>query len=137
MPTQDYITLDTLHLTGDLQWTDEYAAGSDLVGQVVSYSITGAQIIHASAQQAGRKMTLVGADGGNGFVGLSRADIDSLRTLAATPGAVYNVTLTDGRTFNVSFSRDGGPAVEATRIKDNWPHADTDWYLVTIRLIMV
>lgn len=138
MANQDYITLDTMHLTGDLQWTDEYSAGSDLVGQVVTMSVTGAQIIQASAQQAGRRMTLAGREEGNAAYGLlSRTEIDALRALAATPGAIYGVTLTDGRTFTASFRRDDGPAVEAEPWYFRWPNVSTDYYIPTIRLIMV
>lgn len=131
------ITLDTLQLTGDLEWTDEYSAGSDLVGQFVTYTLTGAQVIQASAQQAGRHMTLEGREDGDSFVGLTRAEIDALRTLAATPGEVYQITLQDGRQFNVAFRRDDGPAVEARAVKWHWPTAVDDWFIPTIRLIMV
>ena len=138
MPQQDYITLDTLQLTGDLEWIDEYAVGSDLVGQTVTTSVTGAQIIQASAQQAGRRVTLAGTDDGSKASGaLTRAEIDSLRALAAVAGAIYDLTLTDGRTFNVTFRRDDGPAVEAKPWYYRWPVESTDYYIPTIRLLMV
>ena len=138
MPTQDYITLGALQLTGDLEWTDEFAAGSDLVGQTVTTTITGAQIIQASAQQAGRRVTLAGSENGNDASGLlTRAEIDSLRALAGTAGATYSLTLTDGRSFDVSFRRDDGPAVEARPWYFRWPVQSTDYYIPTIRLMMV
>ena len=138
MPTQEYITLGSVQISGDLEWVDEFAAGSDLVGQTVTYTVTGAQIIQASAQQAGRRVTLAASEEGNSVAGaLTRAQIDSLRALAAVAGAVYSLTLTDGRTFNVSFRRDDGPAVEARPFYFRWPVQSTDYYIPTIRLIMV
>lgn len=138
MPTQEYITLGSVQISGDLEWVDEFAAGSDLVGQTVTYAVTGAQIIQASAQQAGRRVTLAGGEEGDSVFGaLTRAQIDSLRALAAVAGAVYSLTLTDGRTFNVSFRRDDGPAVEARPFYFRWPVQSTDYYIPTIRLIMV
>lgn len=134
----DVITLGALSLTGDLQWIDEYATGSDLVGQQVTTSVTGAQIIQASAQQAGRKVTLQGQmSGRDGFGAITRAQVDALRALAATPGTVYTLTLTDGRAFACVFRRDDGAAVEAAPLKHVWPPQPDDLYFPTIRLILV
>lgn len=132
------ITLGGVTLPEDLQWIDEYADGSDLVGQVAEPSITGALMIQASAQQAGRKMTLQGRlEGQVGFAAVPRSVIDSLRTLAATPAAVYSITIADGRAFSVIFRRSDGPAIEATPIKHIAPVQSDDWYFPTIRLLMV
>lgn len=132
------ITLGPLTLSEDLQWVDEYDDGSDLVGQQETVSITGAVIVQASAQQAGRKVTLQGKRESNtGFGAMTRAQIESLRGLAATPGEIYTLTLTDGRTFSVMFRRSDGPAVAAEPLKFIQPVADDDLYFPTIRLIMV
>lgn len=132
------ITLGGITLPEDLQWIDEYADGSDLVGQLTEVSVTGALVIQASAQQAGRKMTLQGRlEGSAGFAAVTKAVIDSLRTLAATPAAVYSITLADGRTFDVIFRRSDGPAIEAPPLKHIAPTQSDDWYFPTIRLLMV
>ena len=134
----DYTTIGALELPGDLQWIDEFAAGSDLVGQVETVSITGALIVQANAQQAGRKLTLQGRMESNvGFAPITLAVLKSLRALAAVPGAVYTVTLLDGRTFSAMFRRGDGPAVEADPMKNIAPLDDADYYLPTIRMILV
>lgn len=132
------ITLGGITLPEDLQWIDEFADGSDLVGQEVRTTITGALVIQASAQQAGRKLTLQGRlEGSEGFTAVSRGLIDDLRVLAAIPAAVYAITLADGRTFDVVFRRDGGPAIEAAPLKHIAPAQADDLYFPTIRLMMV
>jgi hypothetical protein len=134
----DYIFIGALQIHGDLQWIDEFAAGSDLVGQIETVSITGALIVQASAQQAGRKLTLQGRmEGSTGFAPVTLAQLKSLRALAAVPGAVYTVTLLDGRTFSAMFRRSDGPAVEAEPMINIAPIADDDYYFATIRMILV
>jgi hypothetical protein len=132
------ITLASVTLPEDLQWIDEFAAGSDLVGQTEEVSITGALVVQASAQQAGRKLTLQGRlEGSVGFGAVPRSMVDSLRALAAVPAAVYSITLADGRTFDVMFRRSDGPAIEADPIKHIAPVQADDYYFPTIRLLMV
>lgn len=134
----DNISIDTVLLPPDLQWLDEFAAGSDLVAQVVSTTITGAILVQANAQQAGRKITLQGRqDGQAGFAAITRAQVDALRVLAETPGSTHVLTFSDGRTFDVLFRRDDGPAVEATPLKVIDPPQDDDLYYPTIRLMQV
>ncbi len=132
------IVLGGVTISEDLQWTDEFGDGSDLIGHDQRVTITGALVIQASAQQAGRKMTLQGRmDGDSGFGALTRAQINALRALAAVAGAVYSITLADGRVFSVVFRRSDGPAVEASPIKHIQPAEDADLYFPTIRLLMV
>jgi len=132
------IILDSITLPEDLQWIDEYADGSDLVGQAETLTITGALVIQASAQQAGRKLTLQGRmESNRGFAPITRATVDALRALAAVPAAVYSITLADGREFDVMFRRGDGPAVEAAPLKHIAPHEADDLYFPTLRLIMV
>lgn len=122
----------------DLHWQDEYAEGSDLVGQDERVTITGALVIQASAQQAGRRMTLVGGSEGNSYWGcITRTEVEALRALAAVPGAVYTVVLPDGRSFDAVFRRDGGAAVEATPMAVKTPMAASDLYIPTLRLVLV
>lgn len=123
---------------GDLQWSDEYAAGSDLVGQDERVTITGALVIQASAQQAGRRMTLVGGvSGGKAWGVITRAEVESLRALAAVPDAIYTVKLVDGREFQAMFRRDSGPGIEAEPINHYTAQQSTDMYIPTIRLVLV
>jgi hypothetical protein len=127
------IQLGAITLPEDLPWADEFAAGSDLVAHDERVTITGALVVQASAQQAGRKMTLEA----RGFAPVTLATVKALRALAATPGAVYTITLADGREFDVMFRRSDGPAIEAVPIKVIAPLEDADLYFPTIRLLMV
>jgi hypothetical protein len=135
------ITIGTVTLPGDLFWSDEFAQGSDMVGQQESITITGAVVVQASAQQAGRLMTLQTipfSGGANQYVGVvSRAQVVALRALAETAGAVYIVTLSDGRTFDAMFRRTGGSGVIGTLIFGELPESDDDWFSVTINLLLV
>lgn len=131
------ITIGPMLITADLEWIDEFKDGSDLVGQVVTTSVTGAQIVQASAQQAGRKLTLQGRMESNvGFGPMTRAQVEQLRTLAAVPGQVYAVTLADGREFTAVFRRDDGPAIEAESLKHIVPVDPGDLCFPTIRMML-
>lgn len=137
------ITIGSVTLVSDLKWIDEFGQGSDLVGQIETVSSTGALIIQASAQQAGRLMTLQTVSSGPGFGSqqyagvLTRAQVTALKALADVPGATYAVVLNDGRTFNAMFRRANTAAVVADPIIFYDPLTDTDWYSVTINLILV
>ena len=131
------ITLGSSTLPADMQWTDEFGDGSDLVAQDERYTITGALVVQASAKQAGRRITLQGRlEGNKGFAPLTRAQVEALRELAAVPGATYTLTFSDGRAFPVMFRRDG-PAVVA----EPWRHVDPplpeDLYFCRINLMQV
>jgi hypothetical protein len=137
------LTIDTLTLEGvngsggDLQWVDEFAEGSDLVGVVMTVNVTGSLTFQGSAQQAGRRMTLQGGRVNNGAFGvITRAEVDALRALSAVPLHEFDVTLPDGRIFRAMFRRSDGPAIEATPIKHIVPHEAADLYLPTIRLVL-
>jgi hypothetical protein len=138
------LTIGGLTLSGvagsgeDLRWIDEFADGSDLVGQSERVTITGALVIQASAQQSGRRMTLEGGnDAGEYFGVITRAEVEALRELAAEPGEIYEVVLPDGREFEAVFSRASGPAVEASPLRHIVPHQAADLYIPTLRLVLL
>lgn len=132
------ILLGTLELPEDLEWINEFADGSDLVGQSVSYTVTGAQIIQASAKQAGRSIVLQGRmEGDKGFAPITLTTLNALRALAATAGTEYTLVLADGRSFQVVFNREGGAAVTAESFKHIVPRLDEDFYFPTIRFLQV
>lgn len=133
------ITIGSVTLPSGLRWIDEFGPGSDLIGQVETISCTGAIIIQASAQQAGRALTLQTIDDGGGQYGplLTRAQVVALKALADVAGAVYSVTLNDGRTFNAMFTRKNGPAVQSDQAVYFDAPSDTDWHTATIRMILV
>lgn len=137
------ITIGGVELISGMKWIDEFGQGSDLVGQIETISVTGALIVQASAQQAGRLMTLqtVSNDAGlasQQYVGsLTRAQVAALKALADVPGATYPIMLNDGRTFTAMFRRSNTAAVVADPIAFFDPQSDDDFYIVTINLILV
>jgi hypothetical protein len=132
------ITLATITLPADLEWTDEF----DWLptSQQVDIAMSGALIVEESAQLAGRPITLEGRlDGSVGFALIPRSTVSALVALASTPRATpMSLLLEDGRTFDVLFRHgQDGPAVEAHAMKHIAPHVDDDLYTITLRLMQV
>ena len=84
-------------------------------------------------------ITLQGGQEGQNWWGVaSRAQVSDLRTLAASPLAgPLLLTLEDGRTFNVRFRYENGSALEATPWKPIAVYEDSDFYVITLRLMQV
>lgn len=134
-------SIDGIDIPDDIQWTDEFTSWK--VGQVVRHSLTGALILHQSALQAGRPITLEsGQEGGAFFAPVS---LDVLRALqaseesaSATPFDVVLPSHNSGtRTFSCLWRRDGGDAITARPIRFIAPYIDADFFAVTLRLIQV
>ncbi len=129
-------TLAGIQLPNDIEWSDE---GSWMpTAQVVTTTITGAQIIQASAQQAGRPITLVGR--GDQHIWVSYAAITSLRAMAASNlSTPMSLVLCDGRTFTVVW-RHQDIAVEFEPVEYMVGDAAfnaTRPYALTLRLMQV
>ncbi|MFO7582113.1 hypothetical protein, partial [Guyparkeria sp.] len=97
------ITLDTITLPGDLEWTDEFDWTP--VEQSHEPSLTGALIIDESARLTGRPVTL---SGGENFGWITRDTVEALYLLL-TPGRVMTLTLADARTLSVTWRHGDGP----------------------------
>lgn len=119
-----------LTLPGDLEWTDEYAWTP--VEQESGYSLTGALIVEQSVKQAGRPVTLQGAED---RAWIRRADVDRLHAWVALPGLQLTLTLR-GSERAVIFRRDSAP-VEAQMVMFYGNPIPDDLYVVTIRLMEV
>lgn len=104
------ITLGTVSLPPDLQWSDEFSWVA--LGMTAKVTLTGAEIVQSGSLQAGRPITL---QGGMDFAWLDYATVEALRALATAAGAVYTLTLADARTFQVRFRGEDTP-VEATPV---------------------
>lgn len=135
------ITLAGITLPGDLYWSDEFNAWK--VGQARKTSLTGALILHASALQTGRPVTLETTQEGSAWVAPIR--LDTLRQLQAIEADVaegpFTLVLpahnTGTRSMNVAFRRDDGAAIEARPIRFASPALDADYFAITLRLIQV
>lgn len=130
-------SLGGIDLPVDIEWSDE--GGWMPTAQIVTTTITGAQIIQASAVQAGRPITLVAR--GDQHVWLSYDQVQTLRALAesnlSTP---MSLVLIDGRTFTVVW-RHQDTAVEFEPVLYS-VSADSDTndarpYTLTLRLMQV
>jgi len=122
----------SITLPDDLQWTDEF--DYDTVEQAVERSVTGAQIIHIAVKTGGRPITL---ESGDRYAWISRATVDALRALAATPDDDLTLTISVGRVLNCRFRRHDGPAIEAKPVMHMAPAESTDRYLLTLRLMEI
>lgn len=135
------ITLAGIELPGDLYWSDEFTSWK--VGQAARVSLTGALIVHQSALQAGRPITLESQQEGNNWVGwLTLVQLEALRALEADPLAgpftlVMPAHNTGTRSFQVMFRRDGVKAIEARPVRFISPYVDGDVYAATIRLMEI
>lgn len=130
-------TLDAVTLPGDLEWEDEGAWVP--AAAVMTTTITGAQILHVSALQAGRPITLVAK--GDQHVWLTYAEVEALRAMAAANlSTPMTLTLIDGRSFQVVFRHQDG-AVEYSPVEflvsQNTDVRDARPYTLTLRLLQV
>lgn len=130
MPTTTYHLLDTVQLPRGLIWVDEF--DWQPVEAAAEYSLTGALIYDSAVRQKGRPITLRADDD----AGWMRRDVaQAVNALAAAPGAVYVLTLADGRWFNVSFAPSQPfEARPVARPELPGPHHP---YVATIRLLEV
>lgn len=136
------IVLGGVALPADMQWTDEFAPWR--VGQAARVTLTGALVIHQSAKQSGRPMTLQTVSLSNGFAGaITLPTLNALRALedqVATDPLTLTIPGHNGqplRTFSVLFRRSDGAAIEAEPLVFKAPFLETDYFRVTIRLIEV
>lgn len=125
------ITLDTVTLPGDLLWVDEFDWTP--VEFSTRYTLDGALVIEQGTRQAGRPITLAGADD-RGWI--TRQTLEALYALAQSPSAGMPLTLADGRTFTVVFRHDATP-IEAAPVIPVSPAPTDLYYSVTIRLLEV
>lgn len=123
-------SLAGIQLPEDLYWSDEFTAWK--VGQAVKTSLTGARIVHESALQAGRPITLESQQDGARWVAVvTLSTLRQLQTLEAAPRvAPMQLVLpahNDGdRTFSVLWRRGDGAAIDAKPLRFAIPARDAD-----------
>ena len=122
----------TVTLPDALSWVDEYTWSP--VQQTKTYTTTGALLIEEATRQAGRPITLEGAED---RTWCTRALVDTLRGWAATPATVMTLTLR-GVARSVAFDHERG-ALQGLPVLF---YADgsiesTDFYVPTIRLLEI
>jgi len=123
--------LDTLPLPPGLVWTDEHTSAS--VAQTMRRALDGSLVVYYAGLVAGRPITLESTETA-GWI--TRAQADALAALAASPGAVYTLTLR-GQAYQVMFRHHEPPAFSASGL---WPYANPqagDYYRAVIKLMTV
>lgn len=122
--------LGTLELPRGMVWIDEMDWIPVL--RTKERGITGHNIIDEYEVVEGRLITLHGIEDG-GWI--RRGTLLALQQLAAVAGAVYPLTLADGRQFFVSFAPDS-PIKARTLHRPELPKL-TELYIATVALITV
>ena len=125
----------TLLLPDDLLWSDEHVWSPAVAS--VSYLLTGALLVQSAVRQAGRPITLVGAQD---MAWVTRAVVGALQAWAAVPLATstgrFELTLADARVFTVAF-RHFETAIEAEPVTGFPARAESDFYRLTLRLMEI
>ena len=123
-------TLEGIALPNGLIWDDEFKWTQ--TNEAREYGCDGALMIHASTKQAGRPITLAGADDA-GWV--DRATL--LALYALTAAAENDMTLVwHERTFTVRWDFEAEPITAKMVMREGIPDAET-LYSITLRLIQV
>jgi len=114
------ITLGALVLPSGLHWSDEHAWSP--IAQSTEYGLTGSLIVDEAVKQAGRPITLTGANDGSrytawvllnqSFMGFS--SLTDLRVALLAAEATFTLTLHDGRAFTVMPRHDGDGPIRVT-----------------------
>jgi hypothetical protein len=125
----DVITLGSVTLPGDLQWTDEFTWCA--VERSEAKTISGASVLFESVKLAGRPITLEAGNPGAGLIWLDRATIEDLMALASTTGWEGTLTMADSQTFTVAFRDEG---VIAQPVRHIAPLETGDPYALTLKL---
>lgn len=124
----------TVNLHPDLFWSDEHDWHP--VEQSVERTITGALIVQTATREGGtgRPITLGPIDESSAWTTL--ATLTQLRNWAAVPGQELTLTLR-GVTHDVLFRHQDGAAIEATPVVHFNTVDTSDFYRVTIRLMVI
>lgn len=122
----------TLSLNPDLAWADEFAWNP--VEQTVERTLSGGLIVSVAARVKGRPITLQSFDESSGWV--TKGDIETIRTFAATPGKTMTLTI-GAAARTVVFRHEEGAAIEAIPVVFYSDAASEDWYRVVLRFLEV
>lgn len=125
-------SLTTVDLPDQLNWVDEFSWLP--VVQAQTFTTTGALYLEHGLKQAGRPITLQGADTA---AWCTRALVQTLHSWAAVPNVALSLVLR-GVTYSVTFNHEAG-ALEGLPVlfwADGSWQAD-DYYTPTVRLITI
>lgn len=121
----------TLQLDPDLTWSDEHAWSP--VVHATRYKMDGALSIHVSKKKAGRPITLAAGDDYGWMLG---STLRQLQVWADIPRQQLTLSLR-GESYTVVFRHNDAPAVQAESVDGYSDPIDTDWYRVTLKLMVI
>lgn len=133
MILKNLTTNQSLTLSHDMRWMDEHSWSP--VSAAKEYTLTGALIIDNSVRQAGRPITLQPPSAEMAWI--TRANVEILRAWAAIPGLQLQLTLDDGRIFNVIFRHDDPPALEATPVTQMASYDENSWWVANLKMMEI
>jgi hypothetical protein len=128
-------TLGGVTLPPHIVWEDKYKWSPVL--QEVKTTLGGRPVVFAASLLAGRRITLV-AYSDQGW--LTKAQVDSVRALAAVAGAQYAFSIGEGATlesYTVVFRHEEPPAVEFDPLIPRGVPLDGDYFVGRIKLLVV
>lgn len=124
--------ITTVTLPDDLDWTDEFAWTP--VQQTVEQSVTGALLVQTGTAQAGRPITLQGADDRAWLRGYAAAA--QIDTWSHVAGKQLTLVLR-GAARTVIFRHHEAPAFEAREIFGEVPGSETQQFNITLKLMEI
>ena len=125
------ITLGTVTLPDDLEWTDEFDWTP--VEDAIDTALSGSLIIHTGSRAKGRPVTL---EGNTEQAWISRETMLGVKALADSPPSALVLDY-HGRTFNVRFRYQDKPYTSRPVLFRSGEPDLADWYTVIIRLMEV
>jgi len=135
MQLKNLATGVVLLLPDDLLWSDEHSWSPATAS--VSYLITGALLVQSALRQAGRPMTLTGAQD---MAWVTRSCVQTLHDWAGVPlGEItgrFELTLFDARIFTVAFRHAEVP-IEAEPVTGFTARSNADFYRITLKLMQI
>ena len=135
MQLKNLATGVVLLLPDDLLWSDEHSWSPATAS--VSYLITGALLVQSALRQAGRPMTLTGAQD---MAWITRSCVETLYDWAAAPlgadSGRFELTLFDTRIFTVAFRHAEVP-IEAEPVTGFTARSNADFYRITLKLMQI
>lgn len=123
------INLDAIALPSNLTWADR--DDWQPVAQTLRLARDGTPVIYHAPILAGRPITLTSTES-SGW--MTRAVLDQLQALAATPGSTHNLSI-GGQSFTVLWRHHEPPAISAEALIARNLHDAGDYFRVTLKFM--
>ena len=125
------LRLNGIDLTAALIWQDRHEWSG--VAQSVDRPLGGRSVIEHAALSRGRPITLV-SETNQGWV--DYGTVKALLALSSAPGGTYTLEV-GTETYQVVFRHHDSPAFSAKPLVKRLAPDDSDWFLITMKLMTV